>query len=344
MQLQLVDVWHRYGQQDVLRGLSVSLDAGEIGCLLGPSGCGKTTALRCIAGFEPVTAGEIQVDGAILSRAGFTELPERRQIGMVFQDAALLPHLSALENVAFGLHALPPDERRRRAEELLEVVGLREAASRYAHQLSGGQQQRVAVARALAPKPRLVLLDEPFANLDSGLRERLGREVREILLAQGVTALLVTHDQSEAFSLADRIAVLRDGTVAQWGSAYEIYHRPVDRYVADFVGRGVVLPARVIDANSVAVGGTVVEGAVPDAFCSGDHAGLLLRPDDVVEDQSGLPARVVHRSFLGPTIVYTLAFADGTELLASLPAHRDHAHDALVSVALRPPHLVLFRD
>ncbi len=343
MTVQLVDVWHRYGEHDVLAGVNLTLAAGEIGCLLGPSGCGKTTALRCIAGFEDVTRGEILVGGETVSRAGFTHPPERRDIGMVFQNAALLPHLSALANVAFGLQGLPRPERGTRAMASLEAVGLARESDRYPHELSGGQQQRVALARALAPSPRLVLLDEPFANLDAGLRDRLGTDVRRILKERAVTALLVTHDQLEAFTLADRVGVMRDGRIAQWGTPHEIYHQPIDRNVAAFVGRSVLLPVRILDRDRMRAAGQELRLPVPDGFAPGTDADLLLRPDDVVEDDQGIGAKVVQRSFRGPTIIYAVQLQSGGPVLqASLPAHRDYVEGAPIRVSIRPAHVVLF--
>ena len=221
--------------------MSFALDPGRIGCLLGPSGCGKTTVLRCIAGFEPVQGGEIALSERVVSRPGLQVPPERRGIGMVFQDYALFPHLSVAKNVAFGLSRLGSAEMARRTSAMLELVGLAAAADVYPHELSGGQQQRVALARALAPAPDLLLLDEPFSNLDIDLRERISVEVREILKAAGTTAILVTHDQHEAFALADEIGIMKDGTIEQWDSAYNLYHRPRTRFVADFVGQGVFL-------------------------------------------------------------------------------------------------------
>ncbi len=342
MTLELVDLRHRYGEREVLAGLDLTLQTGEIGCLLGPSGCGKTTALRCIAGFEDLSRGEIRVDGETLSRAGFTRPPEHRNIGMVFQSAALLPHLTALGNVAFGLHALPGAERNTRARALLDAVGLAAESGHYPHELSGGEQQRVALARALAPSPRLVLLDEPFANLDAGLRERLGTDVRRILKEREVTALLVTHDQLEAFTLADHIGVMRDGRIAQWGTPHQIYHQPVDRHVADFVGRGVLLPVRVLDHERIVVAGQQLCVRLPAGLAPGSEADLLLRPDDVVEDEAGMDATVVQRSFLGPTVIYAVRLPCGQVLQTSLPAHREYAEDAPIRVSIRPAHIVLF--
>ncbi len=342
MQLQLDNLYQDYGDQPVLRGLSLVLESGEIGCLLGPSGCGKTTALRCIAGFEDLDQGEVRVGGMTLSRAGYTEPPEKRQVGMVFQEAALLPHLPAVENVAFGLHQLPASEARVRAEEYLALVGLAGSLRRYPHELSGGQQQRVALARALAPEPRLLLLDEPFANLDVSLRERLGRDVRDILIKTGVTALLVTHDQLEAFMLADRIGVMRNGVIAQWGTPHEIYHQPVDRDVAAFVGGGVFVEGVVQSTRSIAVCGVELNGAVPPRFPPGDTVDVLLRPDDVHADPAGMPAIVRSKVFRGPTLQCTLQIETGEAVLASMPADAELVEGQSVNIRIEPAHLVLF--
>ncbi|MEN9893986.1 MAG: hypothetical protein RLY78_4281, partial [Pseudomonadota bacterium] len=204
--LELDRIAVAYGGKPVVEQFSLQLPRGRIGCLLGPSGCGKTTVLRAIAGFEPVSAGAVRLDGQTVAAPGRSVPPERRQIGMVFQDHALFPHLSVIDNVAFGLRGRA--EARETALRMLETVGLGHAATRYPHQLSGGQQQRVALARALAPSPRLLLLDEPFSNLDVELRERLGGELRALLKAAGTTALLVTHDQHEAFAIADEIGIM----------------------------------------------------------------------------------------------------------------------------------------
>ena len=206
--LELKNISHAYGSHAVVSDLSCSLGQGTIGCLLGPSGCGKTTVLRAIAGFEQVSQGEIHLNGAVVSSPGRHVAPEQRRIGMVFQDYALFPHLSVADNIRFGLRQASDAERRARVEELLVTVGLAGAGGKYPHELSGGQQQRVALARALAPQPHLLLLDEPFSNLDVDLRERLSLEVRDILKQVGITAVLVTHDQHEAFAAADEIGIM----------------------------------------------------------------------------------------------------------------------------------------
>src|SRR6185436_11370528 len=240
MLLEVENLRHAYGEQEVVRGLSFVLARGAIGCLRGPSGCGKTTVLRCIAGFETPSAGRILLNGAVVSSAETSLPPEKRRIGMVFQEHALFPHLTAAKNIVFGISK--EGNSAERVRELAALTGITEFLEKYPHELSGGQQQRVALARALAPRPDLLLLDEPFSNLDVDLRERLSAEVREIIKASGATAVLVTHDQQEAFAMADEIGVLHEGRIQQWASAYDLYHRPVNRFVADFVGQGVFLP------------------------------------------------------------------------------------------------------
>ena len=210
-QLTVTGVEQSYGVRRVLKSISFSLQTGEIGCLLGASGCGKTTMLRCIAGFEPIDAGSIDLKGITIADARISMPAEKRRIGMVFQDYALFPHINIAANVGFGLRRMDKPQRDRRVAELLDTIGLAPAANRFPHELSGGQQQRVALARALAPRPDLLLLDEPFSNLDVELRERLGAEVRDTLKQQNTTAILVTHDQNEAFSIADSVGLMVDG-------------------------------------------------------------------------------------------------------------------------------------
>ena len=204
------------GLHTVVDGFSLDLDAGSIGCLLGPSGCGKTTVLRAIAGFEPVRAGRIELGGALLSAPGIHRPPEQRRVGMMFQEYALFPHLTAAQNVGFGLRRSTAVERHARVDAMLTLVGLAEAGARFPHELSGGQQQRIALARALAPAPALLLLDEPFSNLDGATRERLTVEVRDILKQAGQTAMLVTHNEHEAQVMADRIGTMHNGRLSRW--------------------------------------------------------------------------------------------------------------------------------
>lgn len=233
-----------HGFKSIVHGLNLSLEQGQIGCLLGESGCGKTTVLRAIAGFEPLRQGRIALKGRVLAGPGVDLPPEQRQVGIMFQDYALFPHLNVERNVGFGLRRIPAAERRDRVALMLERVGLAHTLGQYPHELSGGQQQRVALARALAPAPDLLLLDEPFSNLDLHTRESLAFEVRDILKQSGATAILVTHNQAEAFAIADRIGVMRQGRILQWDTPYQVHHHPTDDFVADFVRQHEVLRDR----------------------------------------------------------------------------------------------------
>jgi iron(III) transport system ATP-binding protein len=334
---------------EIVHGLSFSLARGEIGCLLGPSGCGKTTVLRAIAGFEPLVDGRVVLDGREISRKGYTAPPESRQIGVVFQDYALFPHLSVAGNIGFGLRRLDRAEKRARVEELLELVGLSSQAHKYPHELSGGQQQRVALARALAPRPGLLLLDEPFSNLDVDLRERLALEVRDILKELDTTAVLVTHDQHEAFAIADRIGVMHQGMIVQWDNAYNLYHRPANRFVADFIGQGVFTPGTVDLANQQV---KIELGALPlwqgvNVCAVGERdartVDVLLRADDVIhDDASPLRAEVMRKAFRGAEFLYTLKLPSGQTLLALVPSHHDHAIGEKIGIRLGADHVVTF--
>ncbi|MFT0531568.1 ABC transporter ATP-binding protein [Castellaniella hirudinis] len=229
----------------VLRGLDLCLDHGQIACLLGASGCGKTSVLRAIAGFESLDGGAILLDGQLLSDCHHCLAPEHRNVGMMFQDYALFPHLDVTANVGFGLRRWEAAARRRRIGDMLSLVGLDGQAKRYPHELSGGQQQRVALARALAPQPRILLLDEPFSNLDVDARERLAFELRDLLKAAHCTALLVTHNQAEAFAVADRIGILKNGCLAQWDTPYGMHHHPATPEIAAFIHREAMLSRRI---------------------------------------------------------------------------------------------------
>jgi iron(III) transport system ATP-binding protein len=345
MQLDIDDAAVGYDGRVVLEGASLTLTDGEIGCLLGPSGAGKTTLLRAVAGFEPLLGGRIRADGQLLVGDGVQLPPEQRQIGMVFQDHALLPHLSVLDNVRFGLFRWPRAKAIARAREMLDLVGLADTAKRHPHQLSGGQQQRIAVARALAPQPRLVLLDEPFSSLDPDLRERLAVQVRAALKATGVGALMVTHSQAEAFAMADRVGVIGHGRLQQWASAYDLYHQPANRFVAGFVGEGVLMPARVVDDWHVGTEFGVLAADHQLLDPPGSAVEMLLRPDDVIHDDNApLQARIVRRHFRGADFLYTLQLAGGGLVQALVPSHHDHAIGQSIGIRLDLEHVVVFEQ
>ena len=341
--LEVRGVSQSYDERPVLENLSFELQPGTIGCLLGPSGCGKTTVLRCIAGFEAVTRGEIVLHGETMTRPGRIVPAERRRIGMVFQDYALFPHLTVARNIGFGLRSASPDERDARVKELLDIVGLHQVGTRYPHELSGGQQQRVALARALAPRPALMLLDEPFSNLDVEMRERLSIEVRAILKQQQTTAILVTHDQNEAFNIADEIGLMAHGRIEQWDTPYRLYHEPATRFVADFIGQGVFLPGTVLDDRTIGIELGAMKSRLMNALPLGTPVDVLLRPDDILhDDASSLQARVLHKAFRGAEFLYTLQLPGGGRVLSLVPSHHNHAVGETIGIRLEIDHLVAF--
>lgn len=349
-QLELNGVVQRYGNQTVVNGASFRLEAGKIACLLGPSGCGKTTLLRCIAGFEEIAGGEIRLRGQSVSQPGRSVAPEKRRIGMVFQDYALFPHLTVERNVAFGLSRASIENPARRVRQLIATVGLSGEEGKYPHELSGGQQQRVALARALAPRPELVLLDEPFSNLDVGLRERLSVEVREILKREGSTAVMVTHDQHEAFAMGDEVGIMDKGRIQQWDIPYNLYHRPANRFVADFIGQSALLAGTVGAGNQVSmelgdlVSATPVRCRETGSACAiGSRVDVLLRPDDIVHDEAGpIEAEVVHQAFRGSDILYTLRLPSGSQVLSLIPSHHRHPLGEKIRIRLQADHVIAF--
>jgi iron(III) transport system ATP-binding protein len=342
--LEVVDVTVAYAANVVVGHVSFELEEGSIGCLLGPSGCGKTTLLRAIAGFEPVTGGTIRLHGERVSDDGRNVPPERRRVGMLFQDLALFPHMTVFDNVAFGLDKLAPAARSARVAELLALVGLADQARRYPHQISGGQQQRIALARALAPRPEMLLLDEPFSTLDAELREQLASELRSILKAEGMTALLVTHDQFEAFAVADQIGLMHAGRIVQWDSAYNLYHRPATRFAANFIGLGVMLPGVVLDEHRVETELGVLTGRMPTGFTPGELIEILVRPDDVQHnDSSSLRARIERRQFRGAEFLYSLRLETGSRVLCFAPSHHDHQIGDQLGIEMQMEHFVMFK-
>jgi len=323
-------------------GLSFTVESGRILALLGPSGCGKTTTLRLIAGFETPDQGRIAIAGRTVADAdrGIHVEPEARGVGVVFQDYALFPHLTIGQNVGFGLERTSRSERRARVAQVLDLVGLTDFAERYPHELSGGQQQRVAVARALAPAPTLILLDEPFSNLDADLRAQMRDEVEKILRATGTTAIFVTHDQEEAFTIADQVGVLDQGRLEQLGAPEVIYHNPATPFVAEFVGAADFLPGLVSREGIVTEIG--VFGNL-NGRALGSRVRVMIRPDDVtfVPDAAG-EAVIVRRYFRGSENLYCLDLPSGHRVHSSQPSSAAFPNGLRVRPEAHVLHVVTF--
>ncbi|MFC7222522.1 ABC transporter ATP-binding protein [Halalkalicoccus sp. GCM10025322] len=342
--LELDGVTKRYGPETAVSDLSASVREGELLTLLGPSGCGKTTTLRMIAGLERPDGGRVRVDGSTVADDRTFVGPERRDIGIVFQNFALFPHLSAAENVAFGLADRTDEEREARVDELLDLVGLEDHADSEPGELSGGQQQRIALARSLAPEPEILLLDEPFSNLDVDLRVEMREEVRRILKEAGVTGISVTHDQEEAMSISDRVAVMNEGSIEQIGRPEEVFQHPKSRFVAGFLGHASFLSGYVsgdlVETSLGPVGRDRIHGLATEY----DHTRIdvLVRPDDVfvrpTENEDDADGHVTYRRYLGPTVLYRVELENG-DVVEAMHNHAEQVSlDTPVTVELAATH------
>ncbi len=341
--LDIKSIECHYQGQTIIRELSFHINQGDISCLLGPSGCGKTTALRAIAGLEPIHHGSIILRDKQVSTPGNILAPEKRKLGMVFQDYALFPHLNVYNNITFGLRDMNKTAKQERADELLVLINLEGFGKRYPHELSGGQQQRIALARAIASKPDLLLLDEPFSNLDIDLREKLALKIRKILKSQGITALLVTHDQHEAFALGDMVGVMNEGRILQWDTPFNLYHEPTSRFVANFIGQGIFLEGTLLAPNLVRTDIGEIQGDRAYPWPINSDVEVLIRPDDILpQADSSLQAEVVDKAFKGAEIMYTLRLPNGSRVLSLFPSHYHHAIGEQVGIRIAADHLVAF--
>lgn len=324
-----------------VREISFSAQEGEILCLLGPSGCGKTTILRAIAGFEPVQTGEIFLSGRRVSTSSETIPTEERRVGMVFQEYALFPHLRVADNIAFGLRHLSRAERRCRVQEMLQLTGMEGFERRYPHELSGGQQQRVALSRALVQNPVVLLLDEPFSNLDPDMAGRMRQEIHGLLRRMKTTTVLVTHDHEEAFAMADRIAVLNQGVLEQLDSPESIYHLPATPFVADFVGQADFIPGR-IRAGMI----HTELGEFPNTLNHGEGTSVvvMIRPDDIhLTPNKSAGSRIVARQFRGSENLYTVQLGSGQLVHSSESSTSVYQEGTAVELRVSATHTVLFK-
>ena len=336
----LKDIAKTFGSVTAIPELTLEIKKEEFFSLLGPSGCGKTTILRLIAGLEKPDKGSIVIGERIIAGVEWVQ-PEKRRTGLVFQDYALFPHMTTFKNISFGLTGCSKNELKQKVMELLKMVGLSDAAQRYPHELSGGQQQRVALARALAPSPEVMLLDEPFSNLDADLRMELRTETKRILKKSGTTTILVTQDQEEAFSLSDRVGVLNNGRLEQVGTPEEIYHKPATRFVANFVGRADFVNGRIEGESVISdIGVFKCGGDIP---CDTVDVDLMIRPDDVdfVIDPQG-NASIIEAEFLGADIIYKISLSSGKVIQSIKPSARIFSVGSRVSIAVDPAHIIVF--
>lgn len=343
--LNISEVSASHQQLTVLDNINLQITNRDIVGLLGPSGCGKTTLLRAIAGLHDIDEGKIEINNQTVCSPKKTITPEKRNVGMMFQDLALFPHLTTWENVIFGIRKQSKQYIKQQARHVMELVEIaNEHFHKYPHELSGGQQQRVALARALAPKPSMLLLDEPFSSLDPDLRDQLASQVRKILKQEQMTAMLVTHDQHEAFTMSDWIGVMNQGKIIQFDTPYNIYHQPTSRFVADFVGLGSLIPATIAGPDCIETEFGTMHGMIDSKFSRGDVVDLLVRPDDIPHDDSSrVTATVEEKRFLGAEFLYTLRLPTGHHVLCYAPSHHDHEIGKPLGIRLDLEHLVLFR-
>ena len=328
----------------VLSNINFHIDDSEIGCILGPSGCGKTSLLRAIAGFENVSSGSILKDGVCITNSVENTPVSNRNMGMVFQDYALFPNMDVKSNIAFGLKNSTELEKDNRVNYLLDLVNLVDCKNKYPHELSGGEQQRIALARALAPSPDIILMDEPFSNIDQDIKEELVSHVRLLLKELAITSIIVTHDQNEAFNLADKVAIMNNGTIQQVGIPYDIYHKPVNKFVANFIGLGTFLPLKKNNKGDFEIPlGPLDNNRIKNELTKFDNLEMLIRPDDIIHnDLSMKKAKILEKQFRGAEFLYKLLYNNEHQILCYAPSHHNHEIGELIGIEIDIQHYVIF--
>ena len=331
-------------KENVLSNIDLEIHDSEIVCLLGPSGCGKTTLLRAIAGFETINSGSIIKDGVCISNNLENTPVASRNMGMVFQDYALFPNMDVKANISFGLKDSSKKEKSDRVDYLLDLVDLQNHKKKYPYELSGGEQQRVALARALAPSPDILLMDEPFSNIDEEIKEELVSDIRVLLKQLKITSIIVTHDQYEAFNLADKVSIINNGKIQQVGNSYDIYHKPKNKFVADFIGLGVFMPVKKTNINDFEIPiGILDHTKIKDDLLKYKNPEMLIRPDDIIHnDSSDLKAVVLEKQFRGAEFLYRLLYNEKYPLLCYAPSHHNHEIGESIGIELDMEHYVIF--
>ena len=344
MKLNIKNISFNIDEDEILKDLSLVINENEIISVIGPSASGKSSLLRIIAGFEAIDSGEIFLNAQIVNNSTFTIAPELRNIGIIFQDLALFPHLTCQENIAFGISNASNKEKISRCNHLMNLLAVQNISNKYPHEISGGQQQRIAVARALAPKPEILLLDEPFTALDEELKDQLIGDVKELLKEEKITTIVITHDIKEAFELSDKIAFLSQKKIIQYTEPYDIYHKPLTREIANFCGIGSFLKGKIIDSNHVETSlGTLFGNTAP--YLKNMQVDVMIRPDDVIhDDNAAKSAKVVEKIFHGADFLYKLELHDGQNILCYTPSHHNHQINEVIGIKSEIDHLILFEE
>ena len=342
MKLEIEDVSLSIEGNLILDNLSLNIDEHEIISLIGPSASGKSSLLRIIAGFENISSGKVKLNGLIVDDRSTIVQPQNRNIGIIFQDLALFPHLSCKDNIIFGITNYSEDHKRQRLDRLCNLLDITSIKDKFPHEISGGQQQRIAIARALAPGPEILLLDEPFSALDEELKETLIHDVKNLLKEEKITTIVITHNIKEAFQLSDKIAFLDNKKIIQFDTAYNLYHKPYTKEIANFCGIGSFIKGTVIDSNHVS---TILGDLFGDTskYKVGSNVSVMIRPDDIIhDDNSSQSAKVLEKIFFGSNFLYKLELSEGEKIFCYTPSHHNHAINEVIGIKPVIDHLILF--
>ena len=341
--LELQNLSVAIDEQTIVKNASLNIETGKIGCLLGPSGSGKSTLLRCIAGFHRALSGCVYLESNLIESPQQRVAVEARRIGVMFQDYALFPHLTVEENIGFGIHSMRKREYQVRLKRMLKLTELSVYSDCYPNELSGGQQQRVALARALAPLPKLLLLDEPFSNVDSQLKLQMVQEMRELLIDMNITTLMVSHDQSESLAMSDSLGLMLEGQILQWSNTYDFYHRPISRQVATFIGMGTMLRGTLTENKTIKTALGELLPTLDTVLPQSEEVDVLIRPDDIIhDDDSDFQATIKKKEFRGAQFLYLLHLKNGDYVQCFAPSHHDHSIGEQIGIRVDMEHVVCF--